>query len=65
MRPISAKPIKIREVKLAKYTVTALTKGGEEKIRTKIDPNKRHSKNNTIVGWNVYENEILKTTLYQ
>ncbi len=65
MKPISLKNVKTREVKIDKYTVTALTRGGEEIMRTKIDPNKRHSKNNTIVGWNVYENEMLKTTLYQ
>lgn len=66
MRKISqySKKFKTTVKNLDSYSVTSLTKGGEETTRLKIDPKKRHSKNNTIIGWNIYKNEILTTTLY-
>ncbi len=42
-----------------------MTKGGEELKRDKINPNKRHSKNNTIIAWNVYEGGKYKMTLWK
>jgi hypothetical protein len=54
-----------QEVKLQHVEITAFTNGGEETKREKIDPKKRHSKNNTIIGWNVYENGKYKATLWK
>ena len=45
------------------YSVTALTRGGEEQVRLKINPNKRHSSNNTIIGWNIYKDGAFYQTL--
>jgi len=40
---------------VSSFVLTPITDGGEGKPITKINPNKRHSKNNTIIGWNLYE----------
>lgn len=48
-----------------KYSITAFTKGGEEFVRLKINPNKRHSGNNTIIGWNIYRDGVLDKILYK
>lgn len=62
---ISQKRYKERLQENDSYAVSVITKGGEQVIRFKIDHNKRHSKNNTIIGWNIYRNKILVTTLYK
>ena len=54
-----------KEVKLQHIEITAFTRGGEEPKRTKLNPNKRHSKNNTIIGWSVYESGKYKATLWK
>ena len=50
--------------KQKKVIVAAITKGGEQAQPLKINPNKRHSKNNTIIGWSVYENGIYKYSMF-
>lgn len=51
------------------YTITELTRPltrhGEEFQRLKINPNKRHSAKNTIIGWNIYKDGVLEKILYQ
>lgn len=47
------------------YEVTAITKLGEEKQRTKINQTKRHSPGNTIIGFNIYKNGVLEKTIYK
>lgn len=43
--------------------ITLVTKGGESIPITKVNPNKRHSKNNTVLMFAVYENEVQKELL--
>lgn len=45
------------------YEITAITKGGETIPAVKVNPKKRHSKNNTIIRWNVYKNGAYKLCL--
>jgi len=45
--------------------IIAFTKCGEEPKRTKINPNKRHSKNNTIIGWILYANGKYNHTFWK
>lgn len=47
------------------YEITAITKGGETLPADKVNTKKRHSKNNTIIGWNLYQNGIYKKTMYK
>lgn len=47
------------------YVITAITYGGETIPAVKVNPKKRHSRNNTIIGWNVYQKGIYKHTLYK
>lgn len=55
--------MKIKTPKQPEYRITAFTAGGEEVVRLKINPNKRHSVSNTIIGWKIYKdggvNQIL------
>jgi hypothetical protein len=37
------------------YFICPLTKRGEGLVQMKINPEKRHSVNNTIIGWNIYK----------
>lgn len=40
----------------SRYKVTAFNSVGEQISTLKIHPNKRKSKSNMILGWNIYEN---------
>lgn len=53
------------KVPVNRYEITAITKGGEAVVAQKVNPKRRHSANNTIIGWNVYENGCYKHTLYK
>jgi len=49
------------------YMLLALiTKGGEVadmvELKPKVNMNKRHSKNNTVIGFRLYKNELYYTT---
>ena len=49
----------IKEINIAPFSF-----GGEQIYTGKINPKKRHSKNNTIIGWNIYKHgKLIRTIL--
>ena len=51
--------MKLKLPKKSEYRITVFTKDGEELVQLKINPKKRHSAKNTIVGWNIYKDGLL------